>query len=230
MIQQHLHFKNNPNPYVHNILHYELSLINHIPWGKNNISISPVKLSPKISRMPLYNAPPQPQPQPSIFHINTLSWLWRYKFANVLLIFLFLFIAQSTVFRRSSQIRTSIYLLPTPHVSTKTLFYIFVDMSQRVLLHNAPKFHLLLCSLRLLLRWGPVNYVNAPTGRLKPIWLLPRRFFATINSYIPQLLKFHRYFTVEGALVAQRWPFMPIPTKAEISLLLCLWREMSVNG
>ena len=44
--------------------------------------ISPVKLSPKISRRPLYNAPPQPQP--SIFHINTLSWLWRYKFANVL--------------------------------------------------------------------------------------------------------------------------------------------------
>ena len=94
----------------------------------------------------------------------------------------------------------------------------------------APNCRLLLCSLRLLLRWGPVNYVNAPTGRLKPIWLLPRRFFATINSYIPQLLKFHRYFTVEGVLVAQRWPFMPIPTKAEISLLLCLRRKMSVNG
>ena len=93
-------------------------------------------ISPKISRRPLYNAPPQPQP--SIFHVNTLSWLWRYKFANVLLIFLFLFIAQSTLFRRSSQIRSSIYLLPTPHVSTKTLFYIFVDMSQRVLLHTAP--------------------------------------------------------------------------------------------
>ena len=105
--------------------------------------ISPVKLSPKISRRPLYNEPPQPQP--SIFHINTLSWLWRYKFANVLLIFWFLFIAQSTLFRRSSQIQTLIYLVPTPRISTKTLFYIVLDISQRVLLHTAPKCHLLLC-------------------------------------------------------------------------------------
>ena len=60
-------------------------------------------------------------------------------------IFLFLFIAQSTLFRRSSQIQTLIYLVPTPRISTKTLFYIVLDISQRVLLHTAPKCHLLLC-------------------------------------------------------------------------------------
>ena len=94
-----------------------------------------------------------------------------------------------------------------------------------------PKCHLLLCVYSSFITpRGSVYYVNAPTGRLKPIWLFPRWFFATINSYIPQLLKFHRYFTVEGALVARRWPSMPISAKAEISWLLCCGRKMSVNG
>ena len=103
-------------------------------------------------------------------------------------------------------------------------------MSQRVLLHTDPNAICCCVSTLLLLLRGSVYYVNAPTGRLKPIWLFPRRFFATINSYIPQLLKFHRYFTVEGALVARRWPSMPISAKAEISWLLCCGRKMSVNG
>ena len=72
-------------------------------------------------------------------------------------IFLFLFIAQSTLFRGSSQIQTLIYLLPTPRISTKTLFYIVLDISQRVLLHTAPKFKdLLLCVYSSFLLRGSV--------------------------------------------------------------------------
>ena len=126
----------NPTPYVHNILHqYLLSLINHKPRRMNNMSLCNL---PNISQpyadvryiMHHHNHKPvyfTLMPSHDCDDIN-LQMFCRYSCSCSFV----------TLFRRSSQIQTSIYLLPTPHVSTKTLFYIFVDMSQRVLLHTAP--------------------------------------------------------------------------------------------
>ena len=126
----------NPTPYVHNILHqYLLSLINHKPRRMNNMSLCNL---PNISQpyadvryiMHHHNHKPvyfTLMPSHDCDDIN-LQMFCRYSCSCSFV----------TLFRRSSQIQTSIYLLPTPHVSTKNLFYIFVDMSQRVLLHTAP--------------------------------------------------------------------------------------------
>ena len=153
------------------------------------------------------------------------------KLQNILLIFLFLGILQKV-------------LVPS-FVSNPNLEYIFCQHNVYRLrpysissstypnvccciLHTNSK---ICCYVSTLLFYSEGQFIaNAPTGRLKPIWLFPCWFFATINSYIPQLLKFHRYFTVEGALVARRWPSMHISAKEEISWLLCCGRKMSVNG
>ena len=74
----------------------------------------------------------------------------RISICKYLLLYLFVYPAQdnnATVYLdEPSHPRT--YRLPTPRISTKTLSYIIVfDISQRVLLYTAPKFHLLLCFL-----------------------------------------------------------------------------------
>lgn len=101
--------KNNPNPYVHNILHQIISTLPHQSYTMMNeqyVIYHLSNISPKkISRRPLYSAPPQPQP--SIFHVNTLSWLWGYKVAKYFVDILVPYIAKGPLFRHSSQIQAS---------------------------------------------------------------------------------------------------------------------------
>ena len=193
----------NPTPYVHNILHqYLLSLINHKPRRMNNMSLCNL---PNISQpyadvryiMHHHNHKPvyfTLMPSHDCDDIN-LQMFCRYSCSCS-----FVTLFRCSVVRLKSKPR---YTFCQHHMYRLRTYSISSSICPNVcccILHPIPS--VVVCLLFFLLLRGSVYYVNAPTGRLKPIWLLPRRFFATINSYIPQLLKFHRYFMVEGALVA----------------------------